>query len=132
MLVVFVVTNTTVVNILKHVLVHICHYVGRKCPECEIAESKNMCIFHLERNPEITVQRVYTVLYIWKLLREKIFKVLITRKKLQLCGDEMLTKFVIVILQYMHISLCNTPKTNTMLFVSYISIKKEHISLKSQ
>ena len=32
-------------------------YVGRKCPGCEIAESKNMCIFHLERNSKITVQK---------------------------------------------------------------------------
>jgi len=71
----------TVVNILIYVLVHMCHYVGRKCSECEIDESKNMCVFHLGRNSKITVQRVYILLYIWKLLREKILKVLINKEK---------------------------------------------------
>lgn len=38
----------------------------------------------------------------------------------------MLTKLtVIIILHYIHLSLCRTPKTKTMSYIDYLSIKQE-------
>ena len=47
-----------------------------------------------------------TLLYIWKLLKEYILKVLIIRKKCTYVWSQMLTKlFVVITLQYIHISI---------------------------
>lgn len=103
----------------------------------EIAELKSMCIFHLERDSKTTVQRVYTLLYIWKLIS----KGLITRKNIVTVQWWMLTKLLVIIIFHykvisnhyvVHLKLiqCYMSIKKHMLYVS-IQKKKEHVSFKS-
>ena len=75
-------------------------------------------------------------LYIWKFLREQIWKVLITRKKIVTKYDDMLYKFLYIYIMiavtycdhfiiWTNIkSLCCIPETN-MLYVNYVFQSKK-------
>ena len=66
-----------------------------------------------------------TVLYVWKLLREQILKVFITRKKGNCVSWWILTYGCDHFAIYTNIKLsCCTPETNMKLYVNYISINK--------
>ena len=58
------------------------------CLRSEIAESTNMCIFHLERSSKITIQRVYTCFIHLKVAEKIVLKNSDHRKKIVTMWDD--------------------------------------------